>query len=84
MENEPSAKSTRLEKLETELREWGLDLEKFANRARHAAGSSKPRLDEFKKASGESAKEMEKGLEAAWTELRKAFDQAAAKFRQRT
>ena len=84
MEKEPSAKNPRLEKLETELREWGLDLDKFANRARQAASSSKPRLDEFKKASGESAKEMEKGLEAAWAELKKAFDQAAAKFKQRS
>jgi hypothetical protein len=82
MEKEPSAKSPRIQKLEAELREWGLDVEKFASRARQAASSAKPRLDELKKAGGESAREVEKGLEAAWADLKKAFDQAAARFRQ--
>jgi len=72
-----------MQKLEAELREWGLVLEKFASRARQAANSAKPRVDEFRKAGGQSAKEIEKGLEAAWAELKKAFDEAAAKFRQR-
>ena len=48
-----------------------------------AANSAKPRVNEFRKAGGQSAKEIEKGLEAAWAELKKAFDEAAAKFRQR-
>jgi len=82
MEKETPGKSPRMEKLEAELREWGLDIEKFTSRARQAAGSAKPRLQELKKAGGESAKEMEKGLEAAWAELKKAFDEAAARFRQ--
>ena len=82
MDNNTSAKSPRLEKLEAELKEWGLDLEKFASRARQAADSSKPPLDNFKKAGTEGAKELEKGLEAAWAELKKAFDLAATKFKQ--
>jgi hypothetical protein len=36
----------------------------------------------LKKAGGESAREVEKGLEAAWADLKRAFDQAAAKFRK--
>ena len=83
MPDDTSPKSPRMQKLEAELREWGLDLEKFASRARQAASSAKPRVDEFRKAGGQSAKEIEKGLEAAWAELKKAFDEAAAKFRQR-
>jgi hypothetical protein len=81
MGNESKAKSPRLEKLEAELKEWGLDLEQFANRARQVAGGG-ARLEELKKASAEGAKEMEKGVEAAWAELRKAFDVAASKFKQ--
>lgn len=81
MANESRAKSPRLEKLEAELREWGLDVEKFANRARQTAGG-KARFEELKKAGAEGAKEMERGLEAAWAELRKAFDVAASKFKQ--
>ncbi len=82
MENEPKVKSPRLEKLEAELKEWGLDVEQFANRARQVGGGS-ARFEELKKAGAEGAKEMEKGLEAAWAELKKAFDVAAARFRQR-
>jgi hypothetical protein len=82
MDNEPRVKSPRLQKLEAELKEWGLDLEQFANRARQVGGGS-ARLGELKKAGADGAKEMEKGLEAAWAELRKAFDEAAAKFKQR-
>ena len=82
MENEPKVKSPRLEKLEAELKEWGLDLEQFASRARQV-GSGSARLEELKKAGAEGAREMEKGLEAAWAELRKAFEVAAAKFKQR-
>ena len=82
MPDDTTRKSPRLEKLEAELRDWGLDVEKFAARARQAASSAKPRVNEFRRAGGESAKEIEKGLEAAWAELKKAFDQAAAKFRQ--
>ena len=81
MGNESKTKSPRLEKLEAELKEWGLDLEQFANRARQAAGGS-ARFEELKKAGAEGAKEMEKGLEAAWADLRKAFDVAASKFKQ--
>ena len=83
MPDDTSTKSPRMQKLEAELREWGLDLEKFASRARQAANSAKPRVNEFRKAGGQSAKEIEKGLEAAWAEPKKAFDEAAAKFRQR-
>ena len=82
MPDDTTRKSPRLEKLEAELRDWGLDVEKFAARARQAASSAKPRVNEFRKAGGESAKELEKGLEAAWAELKKAFDEAAAKFKQ--
>jgi hypothetical protein len=81
MEDEPKTKSSRREKLEAELKEWGLDLEQFANRARQAAGGG-ARLEELKKAGAEGAREMEKGVEAAWAELRKAFDVAASKFKQ--
>ena len=81
MDNETSAKSPRLEKLEAELKEWGLDLDKFTARARQAAGGS-GRMNDWKKASTESAKEVEKGLENAWGELKKAFDLAATKFKQ--
>jgi hypothetical protein len=81
MDNEPSTKSPRLEKLEAELKEWGLDLEKFTARARQAASGS-ARAGDWKKAGAESAKELEKGLENAWGELKKAFDLAATKFKQ--
>jgi hypothetical protein len=82
MENEPKVKSPRLAKLEAELKEWGLDVEQFALRARQVGGGG-VRLEELKKAGADGAKEMEKGLEAAWAELKKAFDVAAAKFKQR-
>ena len=72
-----------MQKLEAELKEWGLDIEQFSSRARQAAGGS-ARLDELKKAGAEGAKEMEKGLEAAWAELRKAFEVAASKFKPGT
>jgi hypothetical protein len=71
---------TPIEKIEAELKEWGLDVDKFASRARQAAGN--PTIDELKKAGADGAKEVEKGLEAAWGELRKAFDAAASKFKQ--
>ena len=83
MDNESKPKSPRLEKLEAELKEWGLDLEKFASRARQTAGGGNARFEELKKASADGAKEVEKGVEAAWAELRKAFDEAATKFKQR-
>jgi hypothetical protein len=82
MENEFKTKSPRLAKLEAELKEWGLDVEQFTNRARQATGGD-GRLKDLKNAGAEGAREMEKGLEAAWAELRKAFDVAAAKFKQR-
>lgn len=81
MDNESKTRSPRLERLEAELKEWGLDIEKFANRARQTAGGS-ARFEELREAGAEGAREMEKGLEAAWAELRKAFDIAASKFRQ--
>jgi hypothetical protein len=81
MDNDSSTKSPRLERLEAELKEWGLDLEKFTARARQAAGGG-VRVGEWKRAGTESAKEMEKGLENAWGELKKAFDLAATKFKQ--
>jgi hypothetical protein len=81
MEKEPSTKSPRLEKLEAELKEWGLDLEKFTARARQAAAGS-GRIDDWRKAGTESAKEVEKGLENAWGDLKNAFDLAATKFKQ--
>lgn len=99
MEREPSAKSARSEKLEADLKEWGMDLEKFRARAERAGADAKQeyerqatvlrarldegraRLQEWKKAGSEGTKEMQKGLEAAWTELRKAFDLAKAKFK---
>jgi hypothetical protein len=80
MDNEPTTKPSQRERVEAELKDWGLDLRKFIDRAREAAAPG-GRLDQIKKAGTESAKEMEKGFEAAWSELRKAFDEASRKFR---
>jgi len=39
------------------------------------------KLEELEKAGGAASGDLKKGIESAWAELKKAFDNAAAKFK---
>lgn len=99
MEEGKKAVTVKTERLEEQLKEWGVDLEKLKSRANQAKADVKTeidrevstlraklnearkRLEELKTAGGAASTEMKKGVESAWTELKKAFDGARAKFK---
>jgi len=88
------------DKLEKQLKDWGVDLETFRARASRASadvkvdyekqiaalrtklGEARQKLNELRKTGGAAGGKMEKGLEAAWSELKKAFDAARAQIKQ--
>lgn len=99
MEKGNKAVTVKTERLEEQLKEWGVDLEKLKSRANKAKADVKTEIDrevstlraklneaqkkleELKTAGGAASMEMKKGVENAWTELKKAFDSARAKFK---
>ena len=99
MEEEKKAGTVKTERLEEQLKEWGVDLEKLKSRANKARADVKTEIDRevsalrarlneaqkklevLKTEGGAASTEMKKGVENAWTELKKAFDSARAKFR---
>jgi len=99
MGEEKKAVTVKAERLEEELKEWGVDLEKLKSRAHKAKADAKTeierevsslraklneaqrKVEELKTAGGAASTEMRKGVESAWSELKKAFDGARAKFK---
>ena len=99
MGEEKKAVTVKAERLEEELKEWGVDLEKLKSRAHKAKADAKTEIErevsslraklneaqrnveELKTAGGAASTEMRKGVESAWSELKKAFDGARAKFK---
>ncbi|MGD0915999.1 MAG: coiled coil domain-containing protein [Thermodesulfobacteriota bacterium] len=97
MEQEKKEVQVKVETLEAQLKEWGIDLEKFRDRAdktkakvkldnevatlRAKMDEAQKKLEELKKAGDAASGELKKGVESAWTELKKAFDSATAKFK---
>lgn len=57
------------------------EYERHVANLRAKLDEGRARFEEWKKAGGAGTKEMQKGLEGAWAELRKAFELAAAKFK---
>ena len=99
MEQEEREPQVKVETLAAQLKEWGIDLEKFRAKAGKTKTNAKVKLDnevaalrakmdeaqkkleELKKAGGGASGELKKGVESAWTERKKAFDLATAKFK---
>lgn len=70
---------TRASKASAELK---VEQEKQIATLRTKMDQARKKLDDARKAGGAATEEMEKGVEAAWAELRKAFDAAVARFKQ--
>jgi len=89
----------KVDKLEAQLKEWGIDLEKFKARVEQASAEARAayerqapnlhakmdeaqaKLREMQEAGADATYEMLEGVDSAWSELKKAFDSAAAKLK---
>ena len=99
MEEEKKNIAFKAKRMEEQLKEWGIDLEKLKLRANKAKADVKTEIDrevstlraklneaqkkleELETAGGAASTEMKKGVENAWSELKRAFDGARAKFK---